>query len=151
MDLDGNQDIYAVMGGAYEGDVFRNLLFENPIGNSNNWININLKGSTSNRSAIGAKIVLTLDENELGRKIYHTVGTGASFGGNSLMAEIGLGQTNNIKSLEIYWPNKEKTNSLFKDVKINQLITITEGNDTIEVLNLKTTPFKAVENHMHHQ
>jgi hypothetical protein len=30
LDHDGDQDIYANMGGAYEGDVYRNALFENP-------------------------------------------------------------------------------------------------------------------------
>ena len=42
LDMDGDQDIYAVMGGAYEGDNYQNILFENPVGNTNNWINISL-------------------------------------------------------------------------------------------------------------
>ena len=31
-DNDGDQDIYAVMGGAYSGDNYRNALFVNPGG-----------------------------------------------------------------------------------------------------------------------
>lgn len=92
MDMDGDQDIYAVMGGAVEGDFFRNLLFENPMGNKNNWITIVWKGKKSNRSAIGAKIIITIQEDQTERTIYNTVDSGASFGGNSLMAEIGLGK-----------------------------------------------------------
>jgi hypothetical protein len=64
LDMDGDQDIYAVMGGAVEGDVFTNLLFENHMGNKNNWINIFLEGKQSNRSAIGAKIVITVEEDK---------------------------------------------------------------------------------------
>ena len=32
-DNDGDQDIFHVLGGAYEGDVFTDAFFENPIGN----------------------------------------------------------------------------------------------------------------------
>jgi len=143
MDMDGDQDIYAVMGGAYEGDVFQNILFENPIGNQNNWINIMLQGNTSNRSAIGARIILTLEEdNGQIRKVYHSVGTGASFGGNSLMAEIGVGQSNSIKKMEINWPNKMKKNSIFYNIKVNQLIRIKESSEALELMDLKSIPFK---------
>lgn len=139
LDMDGDQDIYAVMGGAYEGDIFRNVLFENPVGNQNNWINIVLEGSTSNRSAIGAKIIATIRENGKNRKIYHTVGSGASFGGNSLMAEIGLGKAKTIETLEIIWPNKDRTSSVFQSVALNRVIRISEKANEIETL-----PFKAL-------
>ncbi len=141
LDMDGDQDIYAVMGGAVEGDVFRNLLFENPMGNKNNWINIVLEGKQSNRSAIGAKIIITIEENQKERKIYNTVDSGASFGGNSLMAEIGLGKATRIKKLKIKWPHNTKPISIFNDVKINQHIKITEGG-AIQKLNLPEFSFK---------
>src|SRR5690606_26341101 len=141
LDLDGDQDIYAVMGGAFEGDVFGNLLFENPIGNENNWINIILEGVQSNRSAIGAKIILTIEEGGQERNIYHSVGTDASFGGNSIMAEIGLGNASNIKQLEIKWPHTSKQTSTFNNVTVNQTIKIEEGKP-IEQLNLAKLAFK---------
>ncbi|MCZ6821120.1 MAG: VCBS repeat-containing protein [Calditrichaeota bacterium] len=43
LDNDGDQDIFAQMGGAYPDDGFHNALFENP-GNSNHWITIKLVG-----------------------------------------------------------------------------------------------------------
>ncbi|MEF3079836.1 CRTAC1 family protein [Winogradskyella poriferorum] len=141
MDMDGDQDIYAVMGGAVEGDVFRNLLFENPVGNKNNWINIVLEGRKSNRSAIGAKIIITIEENNKERKIYNTVDSGASFGGNSLMAEIGLSQATVIKQLEVKWPLHTKQTSIFKNVAVNQTIKIVEGKE-IQKLNLHKLSFK---------
>jgi len=141
IDLDGDQDIYTVMGGAFDGDVFGNLLFENPIGNENNWINIVLEGKKSNRSAIGAKIILTLNENGEKRKIYHSVGTGASFGGNSLMAEIGLGKANIIEKIEIKWPNQSNEITTYNNIEINKIIKIVEG-EPISILNLPKAPFK---------
>tara|TARA_Y100000589_G_C27188751_1_gene643829 strand:+ start:738 stop:3017 length:2280 start_codon:yes stop_codon:yes gene_type:complete len=151
MDMDGDQDIYAVMGGAVEGDVFRNLLFENPIGNKNNWINIVLEGRKSNRSAIGAKIIITIEENNKERKIYNTVDSGASFGGNSLMAEIGLSQANVIKQLEVKWPYHTKQSSIFKNIDVNQTIKIVEG-ENIQKLKLDKLSFKndIKPHHGHH-
>jgi len=149
LDMDGDQDIYAVMGGAYEGDNFQNILFENPIGNTNKWINIALEGSKSNRSAIGAKIIATIQETGISRNVFHTVGTGASFGGNSLMAEIGLGKASTIDSLEVIWPNKERSTSLFTNVKPNTTIRIKESSNKIEDANLKPVAFKKMEAHQH--
>lgn len=149
LDLDGDQDIYAVMGGAYEGDNFQNILFENPMGNKNNWINIRLEGSNSNRSAIGARIILTLDVDGKERKVFHTVGTGASFGGNSILAEIGIGQANEIKELTVKWPTKLGTTSKFNNVSAKQNILIKEGFDQIQVLDLTSSPFKKEEHHHH--
>ena len=98
-DRDGDQDMYAVMGGAFEGDVFPNALFQNP-GTEHNWLILDLEGTQSNRSAIGAQLALTLDD---GRTLYRTVGTGGSFGSNTLLQEIGLG-TARPQSLEVRWP-----------------------------------------------
>lgn len=149
LDMDGDQDIYAVMGGAYEGDIFQNILFENPIGNKNNWINIILEGQISNRSAIGAKIIATFKEDGKTRKVYHTVGTGASFGGNSLMAEIGLGKANSIDTLEIIWPNKTRSTSVFSSVGVNTIVRITEGKEEMESTGLSPMPFTKM-GHQHH-
>ena len=147
LDQDGDQDIYAVMGGAYEGDNFQNVLFENPIGNKNNWITIKLEGSNSNRSAIGARIILTLDIDGKERKVFHTVGTGASFGGNSIQAEIGIGQALEIKELLVKWPTRLATISQFDNVSAKQNILIKEGVDQIQVLRLNPSPFKKEKHH----
>ena len=108
-----------------------------------------MEGSKSNRSAIGAKIIVTIQEEGTDRKIYHTVGTGASFGGNSLMAEIGLGKANTIDTLEVVWPNKERSTALFSNLNPYTTIRIKEGSKEIETLNLKPVAFKKMEAHHH--
>ena len=50
-DRDGNIDIFIQMGGAVDGDRFRNILFQNP-GHDNNWLSVKLVGVKSNRAAI---------------------------------------------------------------------------------------------------
>ena len=125
IDNDGDQDIYTVLGGAYEGDEYRNICFENPI-SKNNWIVIKLKGTHSNSSAIGALIELELDN---GRKIYHSINTGGSFGSNSLQAEIGLGKSNSIKNLKVKWPGSKE--QAFVNVNVNKKYQITEGQNNL--------------------
>ncbi|MFC7358322.1 FG-GAP-like repeat-containing protein [Jejudonia soesokkakensis] len=141
LDNDGDQDIYTVMGGSVSGDIFQNALFENP-GNRNKSITLRLKGTTSNRSAIGAKIKLTIVSiNGTTRDIYNTVSSGGSFGSNSLQAEIGLGDATQIKNIAIKWPNGSKNYVSYGaiELKENLLLNITEGEITYEVLKL--TPF----------
>ncbi|HXI51305.1 MAG TPA: VCBS repeat-containing protein, partial [Candidatus Saccharimonadales bacterium] len=59
LDNDGDQDVYIVIGGAYEGDSYRNALFENQ-GTTNHWLTLKLEGVRANRSAIGARIKVTV-------------------------------------------------------------------------------------------
>ena len=149
LDMDGDQDVYVVMGGAYEGDFFQNVLFENPGAGNNNWIHIQLEGTSSNRSAIGARIKLTIQDGPQERAVYHTIGTGASFGGNSLLAEIGVGKAQSIDQLEITWPTKEQDSSIFRDININQTIKIMQGKQEYAKLDLSPVTFKKGPHHHH--
>ena len=137
MDRDGDQDIYAVMGGAYEGDVFTNVLYENP-SLENNWITIELEGVKTNRSAIGSTIELELEDD---RKLYHTIGTGGSFGSSSLQAEIGLGKAGMIKTLSVHWQNSDV--ETFSNVEVNQKVRIKEGSNKLTKVPQAYIPFNA--------
>ncbi|MDA2930104.1 CRTAC1 family protein [Acidobacteria bacterium AH-259-O06] len=140
IDNDGDQDIYAVLGGSYSGDTFQNALFENP-GFSNHWITLRLEGVKSNRSALGARIKVTTLTKEGEREIFVTVSTGGSFGASSLQQEIGLGRAKAIKSIEITWPNRDRTVQKISGVGLDQFIGIREGAPKPEVLRLKQIDF----------
>jgi hypothetical protein len=124
-DNDGDQDIYVVLGGAIEGDIYQNELFENP-GNNNAWIKLKLVGSNGcNTSAIGSKIKIKILDNADNEQIIHNVvSTGGSFGSSSLMKEIGLGNAKSIKEIEVIWADKARTKSVFKNVGMRKLYTI---------------------------
>jgi VCBS repeat protein/ASPIC/UnbV protein len=125
IDGDGDQDIYAVMGGWYTADAFRNCLFLNP-GNKNHWITLRLQGVKTNRAAIGARIKVTvLEAAGARREIYDTVSTGGSFGGSSLQQEIGLGAANAIESIEVTWPVTGKKQVL-TGVGMDRVLSIRE-------------------------
>lgn len=130
LDNDGDQDIFTVIGGAFEGDVYLNALFLNP-GNENNWITLDFQGSESNRSGIGSKIMIEGETPSGLRKVYRTVTTGGSFGSSSLQQEIGLGEISHIDRLKITWPINGRI-QLFKDVAVNKAYLISENSDHIE-------------------
>lgn len=103
LDNDGDQDVYVVMGGAFPGDTSRKALFQNP-GNAHRSVRLQLVGTRSNRSAIGARAAVEI-EGPTGRRVLHrTVGPGSSFGGNPLRLEIGIGDATRIVGVEVRWP-----------------------------------------------
>ena len=126
LDNDGDQDIYAVIGGSYTGDLSHNVLFENP-GHGNHWLTLQLQGVHSNRAAIGARIRVGLHTKSGRRDIYAAVTAGASFGGSSLQQEIGLGQATAIESVAITWPASGET-QLFTDLAMDRAYKIREGD-----------------------
>lgn len=138
IDQDGDQDLYVVLGGAYEVDIAQNELFVNP-GHGNSWITLRLQGVTMNRAAIGARIKVSVTTPSGDRNIYSTVGSGGSFGASSLQQEIGLGKASAIREVTITWSSSQQTD-VFKDVVPNQAYAIREG-DTV-LTPLKLTPVK---------
>jgi hypothetical protein len=139
LDNDGDQDIPVQMGGAYPGDEFGNVLFENP-GFQNHWIGIKLIGTKSNRSAIGARIRVDAVEQGTVRSYYKWVNSGGSFGANPLQQQIGLGTADSIAKIEILWPRTGQAQVL-KDVKADQFVEITEGSEGYRIRPLVALKF----------
>jgi hypothetical protein len=135
LDNDGDQDVYSVIGGAFEGDSYRNALWENP-GHGNHWITLKLEGVQSNRSAIGARIKVEVDTAAGPRTIYKTVNTGGSFGCSPLRQQIGLGQAKGITSVTITWPRDGRTQVL-KDLAMDHLYKVREGEEKAARVELK--------------
>jgi hypothetical protein len=137
IDNDGDEDLYANIGGFLPGDHYNKVLFANP-GGLNNWISIKLTGAKSNRAAIGAKIKLTLTGPN-GRKSlrYREVTGGGSFGASSLQQEIGLGRARQIDEMEIWWP-AGGSRQVFRNVKVNQFIEIKESEDNYRARSIRS-------------
>jgi hypothetical protein len=131
IDHDGDQDVYAVMGGASQGDRYRNVLFENP-GNDNGWITLRLEGRVANRSAIGARLQVVLQEADGSqRSVHRTVGQPGSFGGSSLQEEIGLGSAESIVRIVVEWPGSRRLDE-FAAVEMNRIYRAIEGEGRLE-------------------
>jgi hypothetical protein len=138
-DGDGDLDLFVEAGGAVPGDSAYNLLFRNPL-KGRHWLKVKLVGTKTNRAAIGAQIKVTIkNANGSTRTIYRTVGNNSSFGGNSLVELIGLGDDKSVAELEISWPTS-KTTQTFRDVAADQTIEITEGAEAIKTLTGSQVP-----------
>ncbi|MEM7309370.1 MAG: CRTAC1 family protein [Planctomycetota bacterium] len=125
IDLDGDQDVFQQLGGSYEGDRYHDALFRNP-GFDNRWLGVKLIGTTSNRSAIGARIEVVIEEPEGQRTVYRHVSSGGSFGASPLEQHVGLGQARRIARLTVTWPGKGRE-QVFTEVPLDRRLVITEG------------------------
>lgn len=135
IDNDGDQDVHIVMGGAYEGSVFPNLLFENP-GTENHWIALALEGAKGPKCAIGSRIKITVKTEKGTRDIYKTVNSGGSFGANSLRQHIGLGAASAIQAVQITWAASGTVQTL-TGLEINNFYKVVEGEQSAKVIALQ--------------
>ena len=131
-DADGDVDIYVPVGGAFIGDQWHNLFYQNA-GTGNNWITLKLVGVKSNRDGIGAKVTLHVggvsaetSKQKHPEIRYREVSGGGGFGStNSLPLEIGLGTHTKVDTLEIIWPSGQV--DTHRNLSVNQEFVITEG------------------------
>ena len=132
-----------ILGGAYEGDQFTSVLFENPGWPKTHWITLELEGRTANRSAIGARVdVVAMDAKGAARTVRRTVGTGGSFGAGSLQVHVGLGPATRVQEVRIEWPDSLRTKTTYRDLALDHTYHITQG-DAPKVLERPPVPFRS--------
>jgi hypothetical protein len=127
IDNDGDQDVFAEMGGAYAADKAYSTLYENP-GHQNQWLGLDLEGVRTNRKALGARIAVTVETKKGVRTIHRTVGSGGSFGASPFRQEIGLGDALRIVSVKIFWPVTGKTQTV-AGLTPRRWYNVREGDD----------------------
>lgn len=125
IDNDGDADVHIVLGGANEGDLSPNALYENP-GSGHHFIVLTLVGQKANRSGIGARISITVEDGEGVWTIHRVVGTGGSFGANPVRQEIGLGRALRVINVEIRWPGSG-TVDLLHGLELDRAYQVQEG------------------------
>ncbi len=143
LDRDGDMDILHQLGGFYPSDTFGNALFENPGGN-NAWVTLRFAGagaasSGANRFGVGSRVALSV-EGPSGRRVIHRlVGSGGSFGGNSLQLETGLGDATRIVEIRVRWAGSG-TNQVFEDVEPGAVYRISERAEVLERIDAPAVP-----------
>jgi hypothetical protein len=129
LENNGKEDIFEKMGGAFPGDTYQSVLYQNPL-SGNDWVTLQLEGVKTNRAAFGARICVTVNGANGRRRIFRTVGYGSSFGGNPLEQHIGLGKNAEIEQIEVVWPTSKLVQQ-FHDVKANQTYRLREGDGSL--------------------
>ena len=149
LDNDGDLDVFEEMGGWYQDDQAHSALYRNPGHPEHHWVTLRLEGSrtsgassadrATNRSAIGARIRVRVQDAKGERDVHAIVGTGGSFGGNSLQAEIGLGAARAIREIEVVWPTTGRKDTL-RDVTMDRFYHLVEGTGRLEPVTRKKIP-----------
>lgn len=118
-DSDGDLDLY-VISAVTSNELYRN---ETPAGA--NWLSIKLKGTVSNKAAIGATVYAKATISGTSYWQQRTVSAQNSFNGhNSLDVHFGLGDAAVVESLKVVWPSGVVMHSA--NVSPKQFLTITE-------------------------
>jgi len=117
-DVDNNGTIDVVINNVHDlPDVF--LTTAPP---DRHWLEVQLVGRPSNRSAIGARLrFVTGEVVQLGE----VAGGGSYLSQNDLRVHVGLGSAAQVDRLDIRWPNGREEQ--WTNLKADQLITLTEG------------------------
>lgn len=114
-DNDGDFDIYIANLNS------RGMFLRNNRGNQNNWLMINLVGTTSNRDGIGARVKITAGGKTQTAQEKSTTGYLSQ---NDHRMHFGISKNEFIEKIEIRWPSgKAQT---IENTKANQILTVTE-------------------------
>lgn len=126
-DNDGWIDLLAVGGSNEAPGIGHNLLIRNMNQNGNHWIEVELCGVVSNRSAIGARVLITHRTSD-GSVVnqMRDVQSGSGYNAQHMFrAHFGLGESNLIDELTILWPSGIVQTETA--VEIDQILRIVES------------------------
>jgi hypothetical protein len=102
-------------------------LLRNEGGTGNHWIRLALQGDgrRSNRSAIGSRVIL-----EAGGQAQQceVVSARGYLSQSELTVTFGLGKTNKVDRVTIYWPGKNGGKQVLTDLAVDQVHNIRQGN-----------------------
>ncbi len=109
-------------------------LLRNEGGNQNHWIELDLRGTKSNRDAIGARVKLI---SESGKIQYRTVSTAGSYASaNDRRLSFGIGKEKTIRQINIRWPSG--TDQVIDNPKPDQILRIVEPSPRAQSAALET-------------
>lgn len=121
-DFDNDGDIDVLVMNMNEPPLLlRNEYFNERSSGTNNWLKLKLVGTKSNRSAIGARVLLRARSR---LQVQEVTSQSSYYSHNDQRLHFGLGEDEKAEVIEIRWPSGE-TDTL-KNIKANQILTIKE-------------------------
>lgn len=124
---DGALDLYVGNWPNTPGRAEENELYLNR-GNVGNWIVIRLEGTNSNRSGIGAKVIVKSQIQGREQIQMRELGTQPSWRSQAgLRLHFGLNNASQVDEMIVHWPSGEVQR--FNDLPVNKGITVIEGGE----------------------
>jgi enediyne biosynthesis protein E4 len=121
-DNDGRLDVLiGVNGGAP-------VLLHNEAGTGNHWLGLSLRGKTSNRDAVGARLVWSAGGKKFSRM---KNGGGSYLSSHDPRVVLGLGSANKVDTLEIHWPAPSTAVEKLTNVAADRYVTVVEGQGIV--------------------
>ena len=120
-DLDNDGDIDVVVNNVHAAPD----LFTLTAPRDAHWLTLKLVGTTSNRSAIGARVRLV---SAGGTQLQEVRGGGSYYSQNDLRPHFGLGRDAVVDRVDVRWPNGREER--WTAPKVDQILTLTEGSGT---------------------
>jgi hypothetical protein len=118
-DFDNDGDVDVVINNVHDApDLYR---LES--GSDRRWIAFSLVGTTSNRSAIGARVTIVTAD---GRQMQEVRGGGSYYSQSDFRLHFGLGQARGIERVDVRWPNGRE--EVWKGLAVDRFHTLTEGS-----------------------
>jgi hypothetical protein len=112
-------------------------LLRNDLAGTGGWLKVLLQGVTSNRSAIGARVVVRYDGRAHAQDV---TGQSSFYSANDRRLHFGLGAAT-MADLTVRWPNG--TTETFARVEANQLVVVREGAGIVR--REKLTPARSAK------
>ena len=128
-DLDQDGDLDLVVNNVDE----KAFVLENTSGNSNNYLQVEFKGTEKNPFGIGARVEIYTPQNTLVAENHVTRGYLSSVPPS---IHFGLGTTQNIDSLKVSWPTG--LDQMIKNPDINQKLVLSAANATARNIDSET-------------
>ena len=94
---------------------------------TNNWLVVKLVGTKSNRSAIGARVLVKAGSRLQAQEV---ASQSSYYSHNDLRLHFGMGASRKADQIEVRWPNGQA--ETVKDVPVNRIITIKEGSGVVK-------------------
>jgi hypothetical protein len=132
-DFDNDGDLDIVInnnpGDSGRAELSRATLLRNNVGERRNWLAIELRGTESNRDAVGASVTVEAG----GQKFMRLVSAGSGFASQqSARLYFGLGDNTQVDTVTVRWPRgriEKFTSDRNRVIAARQMIRITEGKD----------------------
>ena len=126
-DFDNDGDVDVLVMNMNEAPLLlRNEYFSKSTRGSNNWLMLNLVGTKSNRSAIGARVAL---KNGAQLQFQEVTSQSSYYSHNDHRLHFGLGQNKQADSIEILWPSGDR--EVLNNVPANRIVNIKEGSGIV--------------------